>query len=508
MPQCDGTIRPKLGAPEATIIRFSDVWYAFYSGVDDHLRNVGFPPPNIPAPTPANTLVDAILISDLCAANPPTQKDTVNPYTGNPALALQSIQDNILRERWFQFCECVPNDEQPQGTGGQCECVFYKVTYTVQYKDAASNLFTTTADVFIYGRVRAYVEERILGRKFAGFYHNDAQCNPTQTNVVAIGTEGNRGEIRGFTWNAVRWDGGQEDCGNPVFPVPTPEPRPRPWFEIPEDKRKPVPDPETGCPPYITVYIPTVGDCPTVEEIVRYEYLPATPGEKGDKGDKGDKGEPGEPGAPGQAGEPGAPGQAGAPGEKGEKGDKGEPGEGADEVELETTTIKVSECGEDGEATVKEVEVKVLKGSNGSEAAVWQQLFDEVALLRGMKPVCPVRQAEPQLLFSGSTGDENKVFAIGVGIPGIKTVLLKITDFDRTRLRNYKQVEGYGEFGFGNVGFGGSSNGGYLALVGQRIDIIVENTIMEIPRIQKAVSLRVSLKKGISFEVWDTGYRS
>ncbi|NJM10049.1 MAG: collagen-like protein [Bdellovibrionaceae bacterium] len=194
------------------------------------------------------------------------------------------------------------------------------------------------------------------------------------------------------------------DC---VVPPPFPDPTYTPdfgYFFFPEGDRAP-PNYPPNMPerPWITVNFPPRQDCPPVEEVVRYEYLPGEPGEKGDPGIPGQKGDKGDPGMPGQKGDKGDPGIPGTPGDPGIDGLPGRDGQDM-AVEFESAIVKKAVC-EGGIEVLKDVSIQVVKSGTGSLAGAFIELFAELAALKLKQGICAPPDASYVQFFEDFLGE-------------------------------------------------------------------------------------------------------
>lgn len=254
-----------------------------------------------------------------------------------------------------------------------------------------------------------------------------------------------------------------------------------------------------------------------------------------------ERGEPGEPGPAGPAGSAGSPGSvgpagpAGSPGGPGERGEKGDPGEAAsiiieavnwiesyrenfvenlgdavnaryilnlrELVEVEDLSIPKFDCGGPAEGAI----VGVLKTLTASTSPAWAVLFEELFNIR--QALCAARpdHVPPSMLASGTCTHDERTFVVPVSNDTL-SVMLKLSGIPE------------------NLNIYAFENDGIHAQFGNLCEVIKVGQDDCIDAMQGYVwrdrtflhlsepdqfprAVRVFLKPGVSWELYDTGRR-
>lgn len=183
--------------------------------------------------------------------------------------------------------------------------------------------------------------------------------------------------------------------------------------------------------------------------------------------------------------------------------------EGAGVVELEDVAIPLIDCGNFGEVATDTQIVQVLKGVNGSEALLWVYLFNEIFEVR--KYVCEQKKKQPiaaTLLASGFSGTGDTITYTDVISEDVRSVILVITGAINKLFQAYKVTATEIEGKFGHVGISVAAPNGGKAYLGERAqDVWTRETIYKIPDVNLPKRVRVSLKPGFNWLLYDSGER-
>lgn len=179
--------------------------------------------------------------------------------------------------------------------------------------------------------------------------------------------------------------------------------------------------------------------------------------------------------------------------------------EGNSNIELETAVLAIAECsGEEGDKSAQKVfrTLQVLKDSVTTELV---GEFDSSAELGLVGCECDnfTPQENAMEIFSGVITDSNSVIYSPVLDMTIRAVVLTINDYERLHTRIYRMagVELEGDFGWMAVCADQFSSGGHVER------LVSKETYLRLPDSTKPVRLRLSLRKGTDFTLWDTGER-
>lgn len=174
-------------------------------------------------------------------------------------------------------------------------------------------------------------------------------------------------------------------------------------------------------------------------------------------------------------------------------------------LELETAVLALAECsGEEGSKSATKVfrTLQVLKDSVTTELV---QEFDQSAELGLVGCECDnsVSQENAMEIFSGIITDSNSVVYSPVLDMTIRAVVLTINDYDRLHTRIYRMAgpEAEGDYGWMAVSADQFSSGGHVTR------LVSKETYLRLPESTKPNRIRLSLRKGTSFTLWDTGER-
>jgi hypothetical protein len=140
-----------------------------------------------------------------------------------------------------------PTPGVPPFTGGQCECAFYTVNYTLTRKNPPQTLpgsFTRRGP--ISGPINGGTVPENPNRKSWGFYYGAAGCGGRLFEILASGGPNEASDTFSVTITGVVRQGGQPDnCGSLPPGPPTPPP-PAPPVPTPPDIDLPVTPPGGG----------------------------------------------------------------------------------------------------------------------------------------------------------------------------------------------------------------------------------------------------------------------
>lgn len=174
-------------------------------------------------------------------------------------------------------------------------------------------------------------------------------------------------------------------------------------------------------------------------------------------------------------------------------------------LELETAVLALTECtGEAGNQAATKVfrTLQVLKDSVTPELV---EEFDQSAELAIVGCECnnTVPQINAMEIFSGTITDRNSVVFSPVLDMTIRAVVLTINDYDRLHTRIYRMAgtEAEGDYGWMAVSADQFSSGGHVTR------LVSRETYLRLPNATKPLRVRLSLRKGTSFTLWDTGER-
>lgn len=183
--------------------------------------------------------------------------------------------------------------------------------------------------------------------------------------------------------------------------------------------------------------------------------------------------------------------------------------EGAGAVELEDVAIPLINCGNFGEVTTETEIVQILKGVNGSEALLFVYLFNELFEIR--KWICEQKKKQyvtPTLLLSGFSGTSDTITYSEVLSDEIKSVYLVITGAINKLFQAYKVTPTEIEGKFGHVGIATLAPNGNMAYLGERAqDVWTRHTLYRIPEVNLPKRVRISLKPGFNWLLYDSGER-
>lgn len=411
------------------------------------------------------------------------------------------------------------------------------------------------------------VEGRIFGSNKTGV---PPVCSPRTTPVQTFAVNNSvnfRHSINNVTWRAVRCDGVTSEIDKLCCPLP-PKPEIPPLFPdidtdnppggititgTPTPVGNPGGEPIGGAITIITVPVPcpnisgTVsvvpGEAPSLSitpgpagDDCSYDFaFTLPPGEKGDPGDPGPAGEPGAAGSPGSQGLPGNPGIDGSPGVKGDQGEKGDPGEAAslvieavewvsgefenavenlgdkfnaryvlklrELVDIDLITVPRFECGGPVEGAI----VGAIKTLTATTSPAISLLFEELFNIRQALCAAMPNHVPPSILSSGSCTHETRTFVVPVS-EDVLSVVLKLTGWpDSLNVYAFENDGIHAQFG----------NISEVITVGseQCIDAMQgyvwrDSTFLHLsPPDKFPRAVRVFLKPGVSWELYDSGRR-
>lgn len=268
---------------------------------------------------------------------------------------------------------------------------------------------------------------------------------------------------------------------------------------------------------------------------------PGQPGEAGEPGPMGIDGPPGPPGPPGPEGPPGPAGEEGPPGQPGEQGPQGEDGESAtiaiDQVEwaefgtpntatnkgtasnavydlrlselidLEDINVPILECLPEEQAETLLKTIGVVKTISGkTQAVLFLTLFEEIFKLR--QEFCKhANNTNPVLLGFGTTSAGQTVIYRPIEPYHVSVVVKLVNSFSAER--EFHHIDNYE---------GGMSKFGAVTTafklfdeeypVGNHSYIYSRRTYHKLDESNGLPRyVRLFLKPGISWEIWDTGER-
>ena len=402
----------------------------------------------------------------------------------------------LVDQKWDALCRC----RQPPKAGA-CAGVPYLVT-TV-------NQLGTTQTYYIFGALGTVGWVLQGGGSPSNYYKFviegfNPPGSPVTYNLVVnvprpqYEEDGNFLEVQSI----VRWDGQPDNCAvddsappeipalalpepglryyfapaTPIIlPTPTPTPKVNPVLNPANDLAPPTGKPNAPCVcPEVKPPLPPK----PVKEIVEVQGLP------------------------------GRPGASGAPGLKGLKGDKGDKGDEA-KVDFTGVPIPILNCLDDGTAETLETVVSVISGSLGSEAALVGQLFNQLLKIR--QEICSeeVYDESPSIIAEGTSEVGNQVSFIEISNNYARLFALRLLEPFPSTVRLYQLggesgTEGdYGACGL-CVQVPGTSQ---YANYGDRLNVFTPATLIPVPYIGLQVYIRVSLKVGLSWQLWDLGVR-
>lgn len=174
-------------------------------------------------------------------------------------------------------------------------------------------------------------------------------------------------------------------------------------------------------------------------------------------------------------------------------------------IELETAVLAIAECtGEEGNKSAQKVfrTLQVLKDSVSTELVSEFDASAELGLV-GCECDNSVEQENAMEIFSGNITDSNSVVYSPVLDMTIRAVVLTINDYERLHTRIYRMAgqEAEGDYGWMAVSADQFSSGGHVTR------LISKETYLRLPESTKPARIRLSLRKGTSFTLWDTGER-
>lgn len=163
--------------------------------------------------------------------------------------------------------------------------------------------------------------------------------------------------------------------------------------------------------------------------------------------------------------------------------------------------VPIVSCGDDG-VVEQQVSIKVLSDGVNSETLLTDNLFAQIyRLLSEGKVDCkPDRALE--LILAATTVDDDSVTYTALRQPPSLGYLLQIDELDIRKLRTYKLSGDDSEYGLGNVSIVSSNN----AVVGDAIRVFTTKTFVNATNISFPHKVRISLKPGIRYKVYDLGY--
>lgn len=499
---CPNGTEPKPGAPSSFIVSSADVVCALYGETSVFCQYVR---------GGLNVIPNAWVNTAEFCNSPPNPPDSIS-ITDFPTGWVSKAIDLAKSQKWAEYCQCVGADSSPPFQGGQCPCVSYTVTIRFQDRQDPPQFITRTAfGPIVKAEIRYGTNGASWGLICAGIVGYTG-CTPNSPTYFEIGGGGliGPGRISFYITSVVRVDGQPDTCGNPPALGPQPDPLPPPPTLPPS-----LPPPPA--PPQCIV-------CPKGDKGDKGDVGPVgLRGEKGDKGDrgdqglpglKGDKGDPGIQGSPGPAGQQGLPGSPGAQGAKGDQGDQGVPGQAGEKgdpgedavIEFEDVPVLVPQCINGVESTIVQ-NVAVLKGMNNNGAA-WLQLVVDLIGERARINKCKPAPVEPTVISSGNSSPVSPVTYIVVSSEVVSIHLILVGSIP-PHIQIYKlagEVEAEAKYGhIGEAFIAPNGNCSYEASRAQ--DVWTRHTFFRLSHSQLQKRLRLSLKPGLSWVIFDSGER-
>lgn len=250
--------------------------------------------------------------------------------------------------------------------------------------------------------------------------------------------------------------------GNPVLTPPSP---------VAPSTGKPTPP--CTCP---TVKPPMVPQPREIERIVEVQGLPGKPGKDGVRGEKG------------------------LPGEKGKDA----------MVEFSKIPIPILDCLDPGAAEVVETVIDVVSGSLGSEAALIGQLFNQILKIRQEQCGGEVGNATAEMVASGVTTATTQVTFVAIENQDARMFALRLVPPFPDNVRLYQIQEPFateGDYGSCGVCYAIPGTDGY-ANYGSRLNVATPGTLIPVPVTGLNAFIRISLKTGLEWQLWDLGVRA
>lgn len=386
---------PRPGAPQAVIVRFTDI---------EDLRSLGIATPasrdgQIGVQIDTQDLLEpdnlggygiqySEGIDDFCSGPPPTSF----PGAAEP---LRIVLEGMTAQLWNQYCQCKfpPAIELGCNTfngAGQCYG-YYEVRIRTVYESRtvgpSSNVVT---DIYVRNHYGPIQQVRVV---------SIANPQPTQYNqgseTIQLYCRANS-TTQSFSWvnftsfsypratspvlksfeiiSITRIGGQPDNCC--VRPTTTYLP-PLEWPDYILDLEtggtggEPIPDENEGDPPMI-IFVPGT---PGPQGPIGPPGPPGPPGADGADGEPGPQGEQGEPGPQGEQGEPGPQGPPGASGAIGPQGPQGEQGEDGESVNFVDITVATISC-IDGVATEEQKTIHIIEGTEEQVRSEFLQLAE------------------------------------------------------------------------------------------------------------------------------------
>lgn len=163
--------------------------------------------------------------------------------------------------------------------------------------------------------------------------------------------------------------------------------------------------------------------------------------------------------------------------------------------------VPIVSCGDDG-IVEQQVTIKVLSDGLNSETLLTDTLFSQIYRLLSEGKVDCIPDRAVELVLAATTIEDDSVTYTSLRQPPSLGYLLQIDELDIRKLRTYKLSGDDSEYGLGNVSIVSSNN----AVVGDAIRVFTTKTFVNATNISFPHRVRISLKPGIRYKVYDLGY--
>jgi hypothetical protein len=205
---------------------------------------------------------------------------------------------------------------------------------------------------------------------------------------------------------------------------------------------------------------------------------------------------------------PGTPGKDGATGPQGVQGLKGDKGDPA-MVDFSKIPIPILDCLEPGSAKIVEDVVDVISGALGSEAKLIGLLFNEILRIRQAQCDEEPSVDTPSVIASGTSLEGDQVSVVPITNQDSRLFALVLKPPFPNSVRLYQlggATQTEGNFGTASLAYQVGTTS-YTAVHGSPLNVATPATLIAVPNLPLQAYIRISLKVGVSWELWDMGLR-
>jgi hypothetical protein len=170
--------------------------------------------------------------------------------------------------------------------------------------------------------------------------------------------------------------------------------------------------------------------------------------------------------------------------------------------EFEEKTFGVTAC-EAGVDTITEIAVPILTASSGSFEPFLRVLLQALRVIAIRQ--CQEDEKNPsgsELVFEGVCTVDDPVLISNPFNDKFKLLYVYLDDIPEDQIRTYKIAGANSEYGIGNISIGTLDPADGFFVIGERVDMFVKRTTLEIPNVLKGRRVRVSLKPGTRFTIY------